>query len=290
MVNPSRENPMAFQSIISTDQLRQILGQPDLVILDCRFDLQAPDQGKKDYTAAHIPGASYAHLDNDLSGRIEPGVTGRHPLPEPEKLAEKFSAWGIDDSVQVVVYDYNHGGLAARLWWLLRWLGHESAAVLSGGWDAWVDEDHPVEHQLPDITPRDFEIKLVPDMMVDANYVDQIRLNESYILVDSRPPERYWALEEPIDPIAGHIPGALSAPYAGNLDDQSRFLPSEDLKERFTDLIQGLPASQVVFYCGSGVTAAHNVLAMVNAGFDIPKLYPGSWSEWITDPTRPVEP
>jgi thiosulfate/3-mercaptopyruvate sulfurtransferase len=281
---------MAFQTILSAADLKNNLKNPDWAILDCRFDFQETELGFQDYLAGHIPGAIYIHLDRDLSSEMIPGKSGRHPLPDSTTLATRLSAWGIDDTVQVVIYDSSSGGVAARMWWLLRWLGHENAAVLNGGWPAWAGEDYPVESGETSRAPRKFILEEHPKFIVDLDFVERIRLDPDYLLVDCRSAERYWGINETTDPVAGHIPGAVTAPYAANLDKNGFFLKTEDLKARFDNLLEGIPTQNSVFYCGSGVTAAHNILAMIEAGYGMPKLYPGSWSEWITDPKRPVEP
>jgi thiosulfate/3-mercaptopyruvate sulfurtransferase len=279
---------MAFQTILSAAELKKNLDNPDWAIMDCRFDFQEPELGYEEYLTGHIPGSLYIHLDRDLSGEILPGKTGRHPLPEINVFCNRLSSWGIDSSTQVVVYDNNNGGLAARLWWLVRWLGHNNIAILDGGWPAWDIEDFPVETVESTRKLREFIPKENPQYLVDAEFVEKIRLDPDFLLVDSRAAERYWGINETTDPIAGHIPGAVTAPFEGNLDDQGFFLKAEQLKERFEILLEGIPAENVVFYCGSGVTASHNIVAMIEAGYEMPKLYPGSWSEWITDPTRPI--
>jgi thiosulfate/3-mercaptopyruvate sulfurtransferase len=281
---------MAFKTILSAAELNKNLDNPDWAIMDCRFDFDKPEFGYQEYLAGHIPGSLYINLDQDLSSEMIPGKTGRHPLPDKKVLADRFSSWGIDDSTQVVIYDSKNGGLAARMWWLLRWLGHENASVLDGGWPAWEIGKYPVEPGESHREPRVFSPTERPEFIVDADFVEEIRKDSDFLLIDSRGTERYWGINETIDPIAGHIPGAVSAPYAGNLDEQGLFLKIELLEERFKNLLSGVPADQVVFYCGSGVTACHNIMAMVEAGYDMPKLYNGSWSEWITDPTRPVGP
>ena len=276
-----------YQTIISCEQLAQNLENPDWVVVDCRFDLDDPDAGFRVYQAGHIPGAQYANLDRDLSNPVIPGKTGRHPLPDIKAFSELLSKWGIDQSVQVVVYDSRGGGLAVRLWWLLRWLGHKQAAVLDGGWPAWEKGNFPTETRVRKIEARKFTPNEQTGMVASIEFVDEVRQDPDFLLVDSRSAERYWGIKETIDSRAGHIPGAVSFPFEANLDQDGKFLPIQDLKDRFEALLEGLPADQVIFYCGSGVTAGHNILSMVAAGFDMPKLYPGSWSEWCADPERP---
>lgn len=281
---------MTFNTIINPEDLSQYLNDPDWVVMDCRFDLDHPDLGLKSFQAGHIPGAQYANLDLDLSSPVIPGKTGRHPLPDVNTFVKKLSDWGIDERVQVVVYDSHGGGLAVRLWWLLRWLGHENAAVLNGGWPAWENNEYSIEKEVKKKKARTFKPVENAEMIADLDFVEDIREDQDFLLVDSRSAERYWGLKETKDVRAGHIPGAVSFPFEGNLDENGIFHNKETLKERFTLLLDGLPADQVIFYCGSGVTAGHNILSMVAAGFDMPKLYPGSWSEWIADPERPGAP
>lgn len=281
---------MAYETIISVKELKENLENENWVIVDCRFDLDGPDLGYQDYLEGHIPGAVYAHLDQELSSEIIPGQTGRHPLPSVQTFTKSLSGWGIGPRTQVVVYDCRGGGFAARLWWLLRWLGHQSVAVLNGGWPAWEREIKLVETGEVSNTNREFSPQIHTEYTADAEFVDQIREDPDFLVVDSRSSERYWGINETSDPVAGHISGAITAPYTANLDDEDYFLPTEQLKARFDEMLGGIPAQNTVFYCGSGVTAAHNILSLVEAGYDMPKLYPGSWSEWITDPNREIGP
>lgn len=279
----------AYQTIIPPHELLPNLEDPDWAVLDCRFSLQDFDRGQGLYRDAHIPGAIYAHLNRDLSGEIIPGETGRHPLPEIAAFTKTLSGWGIDERVQVVAYDDRGGAIAARLWWMLRWLGHEKAAVLEGGWTAWLRAGFPVQKEIIGREPRSFKPQPHPEMAVDVKFMERASEKGEPALVDARDTERYRGEEEPIDPVAGHIPGAVSAPYIENLAADGTFRPGRELKERYQRLLAGRAGDQAVFYCGSGVTSAHDILAMVHAGMDMPRLYPGSWSEWLTDPSRPVE-
>lgn len=281
---------MEYKTIISTQALQMNLDNPNWAILDCRFYLQEPERGHREYLESHIPGAIYIHLDRDLSGDIVPGKTGRHPLPDSQVFAKRLSSWGIDNSTQVVAYDNKGGALAARLWWMLRWLGHAKVAVLNGAWKAWSDGDLPVESGPAAREKKEFKAREHPQYIADVDMVNEIREDDNFLLLDARSPNRYWGLEEPIDIRAGHIPGAVSAPYENNLTPEGFFLRAEELKQRFDSLLEGLPPSQVIVYCGSGVTSNHNLIAMVEAGYEMGLLYPGSWSEWITDPSRPVGP
>jgi thiosulfate/3-mercaptopyruvate sulfurtransferase len=280
---------MIFRTLISTADLAPHLDNPSWVILDCRFTLEDPMRGERDYEQGHIPGALYAHLERDLTGTIIPGKTGRHPLPSLEHLAERFSSWGIDETVQVVAYDDSGGSMAARVWWLLRWLGHEAVAVLDGGWPWWRAEGRPFRCGRHWRSPRRFLPRPRPELVASADEVLAVLNDPRFRLIDSRSLERYRGEYEPIDPVAGHIPGALCAPYLENLDSHGRFRPAAQLRERFERLLGDVPAERVIFYCGSGVTAAHNLLALAHAGLGDARLYAGSWSEWITDPTRPIE-
>lgn len=275
------------QPLITAEQLLHLLEDDDvrIIVLDCRFSLADPDAGRSRYQNGHIPGAHYAHLDEDLSGTIERGRTGRHPLPDPDALAQRFGTWGIDAETSVVCVDDVGGAFAARAWWLLRWLGHERVAVLDGGIQAWEDAGGALESEEPTPTPRSFVSRPRPDVLASVGDVAQGRWAR---LIDSREAARYRGETEPIDPIAGHIPGALNRPFQDNLRD-GRFKSAEELHAEFEPLMKGLDeAKEAVFYCGSGVTAAHNVLAALLAGWGEPRLYNGSWSEWIADREREV--
>jgi thiosulfate/3-mercaptopyruvate sulfurtransferase len=278
-----------FQTLISTSELYLHLDDSEWVIVDCRFNLADVTKSRRDYFQAHIQGAQYAHLDEELSGPIIPGVTGRHPLPDVSVLAQTFSRWGIGPGVQVVVYDDAGGALAAaRAWWMLHWLGHASAAVLDGGWQKWLKESKPVRSGLEARPARVFSPSPDWGMVSNTADVDNIRRDSTWRLIDARSTGRYHGQNETIDPVAGHIPGAISAHYAENLNSDGVFWRPEVLRERYEVLLGEVPPENTVFYCGSGVTATHNILAMQHAGLGWSRLYVGSWSEWITDPRRPV--
>lgn len=281
---------MAYNTILSVETLQENLNNPTWAILDCRFYLQETERGYQEYLASHIPGAIYIHLDRDLSGEIIPGKTGRHPLPDSQTFAERLSSWGIDNSTQVIAYDNMGGAIAARLWWMLRWVGHDQVAVLDGDWQAWSKQGSPVESGENWRERREFQAREHPEYIATVEEVEQVREDDNYMLLDARSPQRYWGLEEPIDSKAGHIPGAVTAPYENNLTLEGYFLSADELRERFEVLLEGVPPAQVIMYCGSGVTSAHNLIAMMVAGYEMGLLYPGSWSEWITDPARPVGP
>lgn len=280
---------MFYQTLVSTEEVAAHLEEPDWVILDCRFSLAEPLLFQQKYREAHLPGASYADLNHDLSSPHLPGITGRHPLPAVNSLSQKFSNWGIADGAQVVCYDDAGGALAAaRAWWLLRWLGHSNVAVLDGGWQKWLAENRPIRAGVESRTHRSFWPTLRPELLATAGEVDYYRRQANWRVLDARAFERFCGLNETIDPVAGHIPGAISAPYAENLSADQTFQSVKTLRQHYSRLLGDLPAEQSVVYCGSGVTAAHDVLAMLHAGLGEARLYTGSWSEWITDPSRPV--
>lgn len=279
---------MNSTTLISPAELAPYLSDGDWAIVDCRFSLDNPSRGLGDYQKAHIPGALYAHLDDDLSGVVVPGKTGRHPLPEIDTFARRLGSWGIGSGVQVVVYDDAGGAYAARLWWMLRWVGHDTVAVLNGGWPQWLGESRPTRAGIETRSPRQFNPLLRPGLVVDAPEIDSIRQDPGSCLVDARSSDRFQGMNETIDPVAGHIPGAVSAPYAENLDQAGLFLSPEALRTRYEAILAGVPPAKAAFYCGSGVSAAHNLLALAHAGLDDSRLYIGSWSEWITDQDRPI--
>jgi len=274
-------------TIISTEDLEKRLTDPDWVIVDCRFDLSNPDWGFAEYQKSHIPGAVYAHLDRDLSGPAGK-ETGRHPLPDLELFASRLGSWGIGAGKQVVVYDTNGGAYAARLWWMLRFLGHPAAAVLDGGFPKWQQEGRSVRAGVEQRAPAQFSPQPDWGMVVTADEVEQIRRSPDHRLIDARAPERFRGEVEPIDPVAGHIPGAVNRFHGSNLSPDGALLPAGTLRSQFMDLLGGVPPQNAVVYCGSGVTSCHHLLAMEIAGLPGARLYAGSWSEWITDRTRPT--
>ena len=278
---------MILTTLVNTATLSRHIDDPRWVVVDCRFVLTDPDAGQRAYAAGHIPGARYAHLDNDLCSPVTP-ASGRHPLPYPQVLAEKLGRWGIDKTSQVVVYDDTFGAMAARLWWLLRWLGHEAVALLDGGFPKWQREGRPVTPELPMIQATQFHPTINNAMWVDAGYVEQMRERKDGVLIDARADERFRGDVEPLDKVAGHIPGAINVPYEDNLDFSGEFMSDEALRELYLAALNSIAPDQVVQMCGSGVTACHNILAMEHAGLAGSKLYAGSWSEWITDSSRPV--
>jgi len=276
-------------SLISTQIAQDHLDNPKWRFFDCRYELTAPDMKKAEFAVSHIPGALYVHMNQDLAANHVPGKTGRHPLPSVDDMARKFSAIGIDKSIQVVVYDDAVGSHAARLWWMLRWLGHDAVAVIDGGWSRWIKEERPVSSEL--LVPEAKEFIASPRLSwtITADEIFENLNNTETCVLDARSAQRFQGENEKFDPVAGHIPGANSAPFTDNLDENGNWKSISELRQRFENLLDGFPVEKTVSYCGSGITACHNILAMYHAGLGDSRLYPGSWSEWITNPDRPVE-
>lgn len=278
---------MTFTTLINPTQLAEHLDDPRWVIIDCRFTLSDSEAGRRAYRDSHIPGARYAHLNEDLSAPVT-STSGRHPLPDPELLASKLGAWGVDARKQVVVYDASFGAMAARLWWLLRWLGHHDVALLNGGFPRWQREALPITANTPDVQTTTFHARVTPELVVNALEVERIRVDQHYRLFDARAEERYNGSVEPLDKVAGHIPGALNLPWEDNLDFGGNFQTPEELQKSYLRLLGDVVPEHVIHMCGSGVTACHNIIAMEYAGLHGAQLYAGSWSEWITDPQRAI--
>jgi thiosulfate/3-mercaptopyruvate sulfurtransferase len=302
-----------YTTLIEPEELaaplsRNAAADSDWTVLDCRFDLPRPDWGASAYAAGHVPNALYAHLDRDLSGPITAG-SGRHPLPSLERLAETFGRWGIDDGVQVVAYDQGNGAFAARLWWLLRWAGHQKVAVLNGGFAAWQQAGLPTDTAPGARQPRTFTPRPDAKAVVSTAELERVLsagelATGASVLVDARGADRFAGENETIDPVAGHIPGARNHPFVRNVDAKGRFLPAGELRERWQATLRSgalgggtlgaaggtdaKDANRAIAMCGSGVTACHNLLALEIAGLPGTRLYAGSWSEWIRDPGRPV--
>ncbi|MGE3959550.1 MAG: sulfurtransferase [Vicinamibacterales bacterium] len=277
---------MTFRTLIDTDGLARILGSPNVAVVDCRFDLANTAAGEAAYAEGHIPGAVYAHLDRDLSAP-KTGANGRHPLPAPGVAAATFGRMGIGPGVQVVAYDQDSGMYASRLWWMLRWLGHDAVAVLDGGFTRWRGELRPLSTEVPAVEPRPFVAMPRNSMVVAAVDIPAVTAGGS-TLVDARAPERFRGEVEPLDPVAGHIPGAVNHFFGRNLA-HGHFKSPDDLREGFRESFGDIPGDRIVCYCGSGVTACHNILALEHAGVTGVRLYPGSWSEWVADTSRGVE-
>jgi thiosulfate/3-mercaptopyruvate sulfurtransferase len=278
---------MESQTLIGVDSLRELLGKPRVAVIDCRFDLMDPGAGRRAYLAAHIPGARYADLNQDLSAPVGPH-TGRHPLPAPETFARRLGELGIGNGTQVVAYDDASGSFAARLWWMLRWVGHGAVAVLDGGFKAWTARGGALQSATPDFRIERFVPRIGAQSVLSTAEIERALQSSPILLVDARAQERFAGKVEPIDPVAGHIPGAVNHPMTTNLDADGRFLPAAELKARWRERLGGTGAENVVAMCGSGVTACHNLLSLEVAGLSGGKLYAGSWSEWIRDPRRPV--
>ena len=275
---------MAFNTLVSTAELAANLDR--WRVFDCRHDLAKPELGESQYREAHIPGALFASLDRDLSAP-KTGKNGRHPLPDPKTLGEWLGRCGVKASDQVVCYDAANGAMAARLWWMLRWVGHDAVAVLDGGFSKWLAEGRPVTADVPQPQPTQFEVRVRSDLTVDVAAI--AKTLRKRILLDARAPARYRGEQEPIDPVAGRIPGALNRFNMDNVRGDGRFKSPDELKREFQQVLGARQPGDVVNYCGSGIAACHNLLAMELAGLKGAKLYAGSWSEWLADPSRPRE-
>ena len=279
---------MTYSTLISCEELARHLDDPDWRIFDCRHQLADVAYGNKSYARGHLPGAFFMHVDRDLSGTMN-GVNGRHPLPDPQQLAGKLGAAGVTRQTQVAVYDDDGGMYAARLWWLLRWLGHDRVAVLDGGIGRWLRLGYPLSTASPQSqsAPAAFTVDLRA-WKVDVDEVQANLEKNAFYLVDARGPDRFRGENETMDPVGGHIPGARNRFFRDNLDAEGAFRPAAELRQEFLGLLAGAEPAQTVMYCGSGVTACHNLLAMEIAGLPGARLYAGSWSEWCADPKRPV--
>ena len=281
---------MEWRPLIDAAALAQRLGDGRTVPIDCRFDLARPAAGRDAYRAGHVPGARYASLDADLSAPVTAG-SGRHPLPDPRRFAAWLAGVGVDEDSGVVAYDDAGGAYAARLWWLLRWIGHERVAVLDGGYAAWIAAGGAVETGEPaPPTPMPATLRARPDPTAHLTTaeVERALADPRRVLVDARAPERFAGAVEPLDRIAGHVPGARNHPFARNLGPDGRFLGATELRRRWVDFLRGASPTAMISMCGSGVTACHNLLALEIAGLRGAKLYAGSYSEWVADPARPV--
>lgn len=273
--------------LISCEQLAARLDDRDLCVVDCRHQLSDTGHGERVYAQGHIPGAFFMHLDRDLSGPMN-GHNGRHPLPDPQELAGRLGAIGISRQKTVVVYDDAEGMVAGRLWWMLRWLGHDRVAVLDGGFPRWAALGLPLTNALPTAAPTEFLADPPRDWVVGTAAVLANLERREFLVVDARGADRFRGENETIDPVGGHIPGALSRPFRDNLKADGTFRPAEELRQAYRDLFAGVSPAQVVMQCGSGVSACHNLIAMELAGLPGARLYAGSWSEWCSDPARPV--
>ena len=280
---------MVTTPLIGVDLLAESLGSADWIVVDCRFTLTDPPAGRAAYERGHVPGARYAHLDDDLA-RPPSAAEGRHPLPDPRTFAATLGGFGITRDAMVVAYDESSGAIAARLWWLLGWLGHERRAVLDGGFAAWQQAGQAIETRSPAITPRRYELPRLPGVQgVVATAELAARQAAGDLLVDARAAPRYRGEQEPIDPKAGHVPGARNRPFSSNVTAAGKFRPAPELRAELLELLDGRAPERLIAMCGSGVTACHLLLAMEHAGLRGAALYAGSWSEWIRNPERPIE-
>jgi thiosulfate/3-mercaptopyruvate sulfurtransferase len=273
--------------LVTAEELASHLDDPKWVVFDTRHELSDPGTGPRLYAAGHVPGAYFLHVDDDLSGP-RTGKNGRHPLPNLDTFAAKINRAGVTPETQVVVYDDMSGNFAVRLWWMLKWLGHDKVALLDGGYPIWEKEGRPVSKDVP--APRKGSFVPRPHLgeTVDIHFVDRFREDPSVKLIDARAPERFKGLKEPIDPVAGRIPGAVNRFWQKNLLPDGRFKKPEELRREIDEFLGGAKPEQTVHMCGSGVTACHNIFAFELAGLAGGRLYPGSWSEWCADSSRPI--
>lgn len=278
-----------YTTLITVDQLAILIKAGQVALFDCSFDLADPAAGYAAFLEGHLPGARYLHLDDDLSGPAN-GSNGRHPLPAPDDLAATLRAAGLSHDIQVIAYDMSGGAYAARLWWLLRWLGHDAVAVLDGAKQAWIAAGREMESGPAQAAPPGDFVAPWPreERVISASTVLENVGRQDFLVIDARSPARFRGEPNALDPVAGHIPGAANRFYMDNLAD-GLFKPAPQLAEEFDRVLAGTPARDVVLQCGSGVTACHDLLALEVAGKPGARLYPGSWSEWISDPSRPVE-
>jgi thiosulfate/3-mercaptopyruvate sulfurtransferase len=277
-----------YDTLINTELLAEHIGDPDWVICDCRFVLTMPEAGQTVYAESHIPGAVYFHLDRDLAGPVTP-ASGRHPLPAADQLAALLGRAGINANTQIVAYDDMNGAIAARLWWLARWLGHHRIAVLDGGWQAWLAEHRLVNADIVEPGPQHFVSHCDDTRWVTSHEVlAVVSGHKPGRILDARAADRFRGENESLDPVAGHVPGAVNLPFTENVETGGRFHNLAELRIRFEAVLGDTPSEQVICMCGSGVTACHNLLAMELAGLKGARLYAGSWSEWIRDTERPV--
>jgi thiosulfate/3-mercaptopyruvate sulfurtransferase len=274
-------------TLIEPAELASRLGASDLVVIDCRYDLFTPDSGAAAYARGHIPGAHYAHADHELASPIT-ASSGRHPLPAVEALDATLRSWGVGPESQVVVYDDTNGTTAARLWWLLRWVGHAKVALLNGGWKHWLASGGAQSSARPQPAAGAFRARADRVQWVSTEEVAALIGRPALLLTDARAPDRFAGRSEPIDVVAGHVPGAINHPLTLNLDSTGRFLPAEELLTRWQRTLAGRAPADLIAMCGSGVSACHNLLALEIAGLKGARLYPGSWSEWIRDRARPI--
>ena len=277
-----------YRDLIDATQLKGLLTVSDYRLIDCRSDLMQPEKGRADYLAGHLPGAVYADLNVDLADPIT-DTSGRHPLPDAERFRKTLEGWGISNDTQVVAYDYANSALAARLWWMLRWMGHERVAVLDGGIAAWSAAGGELQTTVPQFEETVFNATPKPEYVATTEEISAaLAAGTEMNLVDAREAARFFAQTEPIDTVAGHVPGAINYPLSRNLNSDGTWRSGAELASVWRDVLDGRPIAPLIAMCGSGVTACHLVLSAQMAGLAEPRVYVGSWSEWIRDPARPV--
>jgi thiosulfate/3-mercaptopyruvate sulfurtransferase len=278
---------MSYSTIISEQQLNTIINNDNVRVFDCRFSLKDPQGGLKCYQSGHLPMAQFADMDTQLSSAMTE-TSGRHPLPDVDEFLAQLKAWGINKDTQVIAYDDISGAFASRLWWMMRWLGHEDVAVLNGGIQQWTKQGFALSQDEVEFAAGNFSGCANMDWLVD---IEQVRADldaNKITLIDARAADRFTGKDKSIDPVPGHIPGASNLPFGGNLTNEGVFESADMINQRFAKIIQDQPLTNVVNMCGSGVTACHNLLAQAVAGMPPTKIYIGSWSQWIKDPSRPV--
>ena len=278
---------MSYKTIISAEDLINNINNKEFIIFDCRCDIKETSYGIDQYTEGHIPNAVFVDIDTDLADK-KTSTSGRHPLPDPKILTEKLCNWGMSNTKQVVIYDDAGGAFASRMWWILRWLGHEKTALLNGGLGAYMAAGGKLTSEIKAHENALFDITIDDAMHVTLKEVEDAQYRMDKLIIDARSKERYLGIKDMVDPIAGHVPGAISYPLGNNLDKRGCFKSSEELKLQFSKILGDIKTEGIISMCGSGITACHNILAMEIAGIKNVRLYVGSWSEWITDKNRPI--
>ncbi len=278
---------MEYNTIISAAELGDLVASEHVRIFDCRFSLKDPQGGLKNYKSGHIPGAQFADMDTQLSSPMTE-TSGRHPLPNADVFIEQLKDWGVNNATQVIAYDDISGAFAARMWWMMRWVGHTKVAVLDGGLQKWLDSGNVLEKEIPQFPRGTFSGHANMQWLIDLNSVRKELDASNITLIDARAADRFTGKDQKTDPVPGHIPGAKNLPFGGNLNKDGMFLSADQIRDRFNGLVQGESIERVVNMCGSGVTACHNLLALEIAGFDPSRIFIGSWSQWIRDASRPV--
>ena len=279
---------MSYSTIVSAQELNAIIHDDNVRVFDCRFSLKDPQGGLNNYQAGHLPMAQFADMDTQLSSAMTE-TSGRHPLPEADTFLAQLKAWGINNDTQVIAYDDISGAFAARLWWMMRWMGHDKVAVLNGGMQQWTEQGYELSQDKVEFAAGNFSGTPNMDWLVDIETVQAELEANKITLIDARAPDRFTGNDKNTDPVPGHVPGAHNLPFGGNLTKDGRFETAEIINQRFLSIIQDQPLTNVVNMCGSGVTACHNLLAQAVAGMPPTKLFIGSWSQWIKDSSRPVD-